>query len=319
MEEEKSSPYSSCELCPNNCRVDRTKGQLGRCAQSAEMRIAWVGLHRGEEPPISGERGSGMVFFCGCPLHCQYCQNYQISQAGWNGVPVSVKGLSDLMLGLQDFGAASINLVTGTHFIPSIIAALEDAKRRGLSLPIVWNSSGYESVSALRMIDPLIDLYLLDIKTLDCDVASRFCALPRYASCIIPVARFLKRRHPETSLEGRVKGTLVRHLVFPGCLDATVGFLRWYADNMRDCSLLSLMVQFVPPRENPGFEPLTDDEYSMLLDLVDDLGIDGFVQERSDNEILWIPDFRRDQPFPEGFADPLPAFLDLKRGTTVST
>ena len=102
-------------------------------------------------------------------------------------------------------------------------------------------------------------------------------------------------------------------MVFPGCIDATVDFLHWYADNMKDCSLLSLMVQFVPPKENPGFLPITDAEYEMLLDLVDDLGIDGFVQQRSDNEILWIPDFRKDQPFPEGFADPLPSFLELKR------
>ncbi len=317
MEVEKTMLYSSCELCPNKCRVDRTIGQVGRCAQTSGMRIAWVGLHRGEEPPVSGEKGSGMVFFCGCPLHCQYCQNYQISQAGWDGVPVSETELADLMLGLQDFGAASINLVTGTHYIPSIIDAIEKAKHRGLSLPIVWNSSGYESVSALRLIDSLIDLYLIDIKTLSCDVASRFCGLSRYADAIVPVANFLRRRHPSTSLEGGLKGTLVRHLVFPGCLDETVQFLHWYADNMKDCSLLSLMVQFVPPKENPGFQSITDAEYDMLLDLVDELGIDGFVQERSDNEILWIPDFRRDQPFPEGFADPLSAFLNLKKSKSV--
>ena len=314
MQEEKS-PYSCCELCPNRCRVDRTAGQLGRCAQSSDIRIAWSGLHRGEEPPVTGEKGSGMIFFCGCPLHCRYCQNYQISQAGWDGISVSVSQLSDLMLSLQSFGAASINLVTGTHYIPSIVEALTDAKNRGLTLPIVWNSSGYESVDALRMIDHLIDLYLVDIKTLSCDVASRFCGLSAYADAVVPVARFLKRRHPHTDLENGLKGTLVRHLVFPGCIDATVDFLHWYADNLRGCSLLSLMVQFVPPKENPGFEKMTDSEYNMLLDLVDELGIDGFVQERDDNEILWIPDFRRDQPFPDGFADPLPYFLDLKHGT----
>lgn len=312
MEDKKTSPYSCCQLCPNNCRVDRTKNQLGRCGQSSEVRVAWSGLHRGEEPPVTGKKGSGMIFFCGCPLHCQYCQNYQISQGGWDGVVLSDKELADLMLDLQSFGAASINLVTGTHFIPSIVNAVTDAKERGLILPIVWNSSGYESVEALRLIDPLIDLYLVDIKTLSSDVASRFCGLSCYASAIVPVARFLKRRHPHTDLENGLKGTLMRHLVFPGCIDQTVEFLRWYADNMKDCSLLSLMVQFVPPENDPGFEKMTDEQYNMLLDLVDELGIDGFVQERSDNEILWIPDFRRDQPFPQGFADALPAFLDIK-------
>ena len=306
--------YSCCELCPNLCRVDRTAGQKGRCCQTSEVRIAWSGLHRGEEPPVTGEKGSGMIFFCGCPLHCRYCQNYQISQGGWDGVAVSDTELADLMLRLQDFGAASINLVTGTHYIPSIVTAIRDAKSRGLKLPIVWNSSGYESVEALNLIDPYIDLYLVDVKTLDSSVASRFCGLARYSEAIVPVMKFLRRRHPVTDLEHGLKGTLVRHLVFPGCIDATVDFLHWYADNFKDSCLLSLMVQFVPPKDDPGFPKITKEEYDMLLDLVDELGIDGFVQETSDNEILWIPDFRRDNPFPEGFSDVLPYFLELKGG-----
>jgi len=303
--------------------VDRAAGEVGRCGQTSQMRIAWVGLHRGEEPPIAGEHGSGMVFFCGCPLHCQYCQNYQISGAlescenvrcrSYDGIAVTEKQLADLMLDLQAFGAASINLVTGTHYIPSIVVALKDAKKRGLSLPVVWNSSGYESVEAMRLIDDLIDLYLLDVKTLDKDVASRFCGLSRYCDAVIPLVRFLKRRHPRTDMENGLEGVLVRHLVFPGTLDATMKFLSWYADNLKDNFLLSLMVQFVPPLEDPGFPKLSKSEYSSLLDALDRYEIDGFIQEQSDNEILWIPDFTRDQPFPEGFADPLPSFLELKR------
>ncbi len=313
MEEQLSLLYECCTLCPNLCKVNRNAGQLGRCAQSSTVRIAWSGLHRGEEPPVSGEKGSGMIFFCGCPLHCQYCQNYQISQKGWDGVELSVQELSALMLELQAFGAASINLVTGTHFIPSIIEAIKTAKANGLTLPIVWNSSGYESVEALKLIDPYIDLYLIDVKTLSSDVASRFCGLASYSKAIVPVMKFLKRRHPVTDLEHGLKGALVRHLVFPGTIGATVDFLHWFADNFRDNFLLSLMVQFVPPKDDPGFPKITETEYAMLLDLVDELDIDGFVQETSDNEILWIPDFRRDRPFPEGFADPLPRFLSLKK------
>lgn len=317
------SQYSNCRLCPNECGVDRAAGEVGRCGQTSQMRIAWVGLHRGEEPPITGEHGSGMVFFCGCPLHCQYCQNYQISGAldgqegarcrSYDGVAVTEKQLADLMLDLQSFGAASINLVTGTHYIPSIVVALKDAKKRGLSLPVVWNSSGYESVEAMRLIDDLIDLYLLDVKTLDKDVASCFCGLPRYCDAVVPLVRFLKRRHPRTDMENGLEGVLVRHLVFPGTLDASMKFLSWYADNLKDNFLLSFMVQFVPPLEDPGFPKISKSEYSSLLDVLDRYEIDGFVQEQSDNEILWIPDFTKDQPFPEGFADPLPSFLDLKR------
>ena len=225
---------------------------------------------------------------------------------------LTVNELSALMLELQSFGAASINLVTGTHFIPSIIEAVSEARREGLKIPIVWNSSGYESVEALKLIDPFIDLYLIDVKTLNRDVASRFCGLEKYAEAVVPVMRFLKRRHPATDLEHGLKGVLVRHLVFPGTQDATVDFLHWYADNFKDNFLLSLMVQFVPPEDDPGFPKMTKHEYGMLLDLVDELGIDGFVQEMSDNEILWIPDFKRDQPFPEGYADPLPFFLNIK-------
>lgn len=323
MQMELCSQYSNCRLCPNECGVDRAAGEVGRCGQTSQMRIAWVGLHRGEEPPITGEHGSGMVFFCGCPLHCQYCQNYQISGAldgqegarcrSYDGVAVTEKQLADLMLDLQSFGAASINLVTGTHYIPSIVVALKDAKKRGLSLPVVWNSSGYESVEAMRLIDDLIDLYLLDVKTLDKDVASCFCGLPRYCDAVVPLVRFLKRRHPRTDMENGLEGVLVRHLVFPGTLDASMKFLSWYADNLKDNFLLSFMVQFVPPLEDPGFPKISKSEYSSLLDVLDRYEIDGFVQEQSDNEILWIPDFTKDQPFPEGFADPLPSFLDLKR------
>ena len=317
MEEQNRSQYECCTLCPNMCRVDRTHGQRGRCAQLSSVRVAWSGLHRGEEPPVSGEKGSGMIFFCGCPLHCQYCQNYQISRSGWNGVQLSDGELASLMLELQAFGAASINLVTGTHFIPSIVEAIKEARSKGLKLPIVWNSSGYESVEALKLIDPFIDLYLIDVKTLSPDVSARFCGLESYSQAIVPVMKFLKRRHPSTDLEHGLRGALVRHLVFPGTLDATVDFLHWYADNFKENFLLSLMVQFVPPEDDPGFPKMTQEEYDRLLDLVDELGIDGFVQEMSDNEILWIPDFRRDQPFPEGFADPLPYFLQLKKEKTL--
>ena len=317
-----NSYYSQCKLCPNECGVDRVNGQLGVCGQSNEMQIAWVGLHRGEEPPITGEHGSGLVFFCGCPLHCQYCQNYQISHAfkasgvgkeSYEGITVSIPELASLMLKLQEFGAASINLVTGTHYIPSIIQALQIAKNDGLKLPIVWNSSGYESVQAIKLIDPYIDLYLLDCKTLDADVASKFCGRAYYSSAIIPVMKFLKRRYPTTDMENGLSGVLVRHLVFPGTLDATMRFLSWYADNFKDNFLLSLMTQFVPPLNDPGFPKITKVQHTQLLDALDYYGIDGFAQEMSDNEILWIPDFTKDQPFPAGFADPLPEFLELKK------
>lgn len=299
-----NSIYSDCTLCPNLCHVDRVSGHRGVCGQTAEIKIAWAGLHRGEEPPVTGKNGSGMIFFCGCPLHCQYCQNYQISTANGAGYIISTEELKDIMLRLQKKGAATLNLVTGTHYIPSIIEALEKAKQEGFSLPVVWNSSGFELVDALRMIDPYIDLYLIDVKTLDRGTASRFCRTADYADVIVPAMSFLKRRHPVSDVEN-LKGVLVRHLVFPGEMDSTLNFLKWYRDNLKDCSRLSLMVQFVPPKEDPGFEKLSRKDYQYLLKILDEYNIDGYVQEQSDNEILWIPDFNKPNPFPEPFATPL--------------
>lgn len=307
--------YSKCELCPNECFVDRSKGELGVCRQSDKVRIAWVGLHRGEEPPITGEFGSGMIFFSGCPLHCHYCQNRQISGSdGENfGIEVSIEELSELMLDLQRMKATTLNLVTGTHFIPSIISALDIARAKDFSLPVVWNSSGYENIVGLDLIDPYIDIYLLDGKTLSRNVASRFCGRARYVDVVIPVMDYVKRHHPDTDLDN-MKGTVLRHLVFPGTLNATKDFLIYYAKHYKDSFFLSLMVQFVPPREDPSLIGISDDEYDELIELLEKLGIeDGFAQEKGDDDILWIPDFTKDTPFPESFADPSPYFLMLKR------
>ena len=305
--------YSCCELCPNLCRVDRRKA-LGVCRQSDTVRLAWAGLHRGEEPPITGEHGSGMIFFTGCPLHCQYCQNRQISGSdGMNiGTLISNDELKRIMLSLQADGAATLNLVTGTHFIPSIIQAIEAARAEGFSLPVVWNSSGYERVEALAEIDSYIDIYLLDCKTLSHGTASRFCGRSSYADAIIPVMDAVKAWHPVTDME-RMKGTILRHLVFPGELSSTVDFLKVFSERYKDSFFLSLMTQFVPPKGDPGFPKLTAAEYDALVELMDLYGIDdGFIQDPSDDDILWIPDFTRSVPFPEPFADPNPYFLSIR-------
>ncbi len=306
--------YEKCLLCPNRCGVDR-RVKKGICGQGDKARIAWAGLHRGEEPPVTGEHGSGMIFFTGCPLHCRFCQNHQISGAhGSNmGFTVSDEELSELMLSLEEQKAASLNLVTGTHFIPSIINALKMAKAKGFSLPVVWNTSGFESTEGLSMIDPYVDLYLADMKSLDEKVAAKFCGRSLYASSIIPVMDFIVKHHPVTDLDN-LKGTIVRHLVFPGTLGATLEVLKYYRDHYMKHCFLSLMVQFVPPRENDEkFPPMSDMEYDILLNALDELNIeDGFIQERGD-EILWIPDFRKDCPFPRSFADVNPYFLSLKR------
>lgn len=231
------------------------------------------------------------------------------------GIIISIEELSILMVKLQQQGATNINLVTGTHFIPSIIRALELAKAQGLTIPIVWNSSGYESLEGLALIDPYIDLYLIDVKSLDRDVSASFCGLACYADHIRGVMDFLKERHPkvqETS-DGSLQGLLVRHLLFPGTMHATKEFLFYFAQELKESAYLSLMVQFVPPLGDVAFDAITEMEYDELLTMLDELGIEnGFVQELGEN-ISWIPDFTQDVPFPEGFADVLPYFLELKQ------
>lgn len=308
--------YSSCSLCPNLCRADRSSGAVGRCRESTDVVLSWAGLHRGEEPPVSGKKGSGMLFFRGCPLHCAYCQNIQISKGGKNapGKRVSVEQLAELMLSLEEQGAATINMVTGTHFIPSIAAAVKTARRNGLTLDIVWNTSGYENDVGLDLIDPFVDLYLTDIKTLDREVASAFCGLGNYASAVLPAVERMFVRHPKTVLSGgRLRGVLVRHMLFPGTLGATLSFLEWYSKNLNGKAWLSLMVQFTPPAgcDPELFPPVTDTDYQTLLDALDAFSIeDGFVQELADN-IPWIPDFTRSVPFPNGFAEVNPLFQSL--------
>lgn len=305
--------YTHCELCPNACGANRLKGEKGVCGETARVRIAWSGLHRGEEPPVKGSKGSGMIFFCGCPLHCAYCQNWQISTGGEAGIEVSVEELAGIMLGLQDMGAQTLNLVTPTHFYPSIIPALHLAREKGLRLDVVNNSSGYESGHGLDLFDPYTDLWLIDVKTLRRSTAAKFCGRAQYADEIEGVMRRLVLAHPKTEMRrGRLRGLLVRHLLFPGEMASTLEFLEWYKKNLDAHAWLSLMVQFVPPRENPGFKDVTEEEYDTLIAKLEELGIDnGYVQDLADN-IPWIPDFTKDVPFPASFADPLPLFLALK-------
>ncbi len=286
----------------------------GACGQKDVVKVAWSGLHRGEEPPVTGEHGSGMIFFTGCPLGCAYCQNWQISMPSPEayGIEVTVDELCRMMLALEQMGAATLNLVTGSHFIPSITEALDKAKGEGFSLPVVWNSSGYESLEGLALIDPYIDLYLVDVKTCDKAVARVFCGKEAYVDAIWPVMDFITSRHPHTDVEA-LSGTLVRHLVFPGTIAATRRFLRRFARDYKDSCALSLMVQFIPPKGDVDFPPMGDEDYDSLIDLLEELDIDeGFVQDRSDDDILWIPDFRKDVPFPASFADASPYFLSLK-------
>ncbi len=273
------------------------------------MRIAAACLHRGEEPPVASGNGSGTIFFSGCTLRCSFCQNCQLSRGGM-GRPVGEDEFADICLSLQEKGAANINLVTGTQFIPSLVSGIETARGRGLVLPVVWNSSGYENKAALELIAPSVDIYLPDLKTLDSSLARRFFKAPDYPQAAREALLFMtSRSDPVFDGDRLLRGTIVRHLVLPGFLGSTRDVLRFYSERLADRALISVMVQYIPitadgTREVPDGR-VSEAEYEELLDILEECGIEeGFLQELSQGD-EWIPDFSCENPFPADWAVPV--------------
>lgn len=263
----------SCTICPRHCRVDRTAGQTGDCRTGRQAVVASVQLHFGEEPEISGTQGSGTIFFSHCNLHCQFCQNHDISQTGY-GALVSPQEMANMMLNLQERGAHNINLVTPSHVIPQIVEALCLAVPKGLNLPLVYNSGGYDEAATLQMLEGIFDIYMPDFKTLSPDVAAEYLEAPDYPSA---ATQALTEMHRQTGLlqtdkDGiAVKGLLIRHLVMPGCLEDTRRILTWIADHLSPQVHVNIMGQYHPAfraRQHPSLaKSLTLQEYQQALTL----------------------------------------------------
>jgi putative pyruvate formate lyase activating enzyme len=300
--------YAGCKLCPRSCGADRRARRRGLCGETAELRIAAASLHRGEEPPVSGRGGSGTIFFTGCGLGCLFCQNAQISRSGM-GRAVDRAEFTALCLALQARGAENINLVTGSHCAPVLADFLRGARQEGLALPILWNSSSYESPEALALVEDLVDVYLPDLKTLDPALAGRFFNAPDYPEAAAKAILRMLDRRGELRWKGSllVSGVMIRHLVLPGYAESTRRALQWFADHCKGRALLSLMTQYTPvgaagpiPR---GF--VSRDEYHRLMEWLDELGIEeGFCQELIPDS-AWLPDFERTNPFPSELSVPV--------------
>ncbi|MDR0495111.1 MAG: radical SAM protein, partial [Treponema sp.] len=283
--------YQNCRLCPRACGVDRLAAPAGYCGETSKLRLAFAGLHRGEEPPLSGEGGSGAVFVSGCNLRCNFCQNWQIS-SGRDGTrlgrAVSTEEFTAICLTLQNRGAENINIVTGSHAIPAIVQCLSAAKNAGLRIPVLWNSSAYESLEALELLEGQVDTYMPDLKTLDSALAARFFNAADYPQAAVRAIQQMTRHKP-----GNV---IIRHLILPGQLESTRAVLRWFADNAAGTALLSLMSQYTPITEtnSPGNSPgrfVGKREYETALGWLEEFGIeDGFCQELVTGSD-WLPDF----------------------------
>lgn len=275
-----------CDLCPRDCGIDRISGKTGFCGAGLKPRIASANVHRGEEPPISGTRGSGTIFFSYCTLRCRFCQNYPISQMG-NGEEITTGQLASRMLKLQKQGVHNINFVTPGHYLPQVLAALLQAIPRGFRLPIVWNTSGYEKTDALRLLDGIVDIYLPDMKYADDEQAIRLSSAPGYREYNRAAVKemLMQVGHLKLDEEGIAeRGVIIRHLVLPEGRAGSRETLRWIAENLGTETHIALMNQYFPAylaSETPGIgRGITGEEYREAVDALDELGLEnGWVQE----------------------------------------
>jgi putative pyruvate formate lyase activating enzyme len=284
--EKAKARLSKCDLCPNDCGVDRTTGELGVCRSGVNAKVASSNLHYGEEPAISGVRGSGTIFFSNCTMKCCYCQNWPISHKG-NGVETDASGLAKMMLTLQARGAHNINFVTPTHYMPQILEALAVAVEGGFSIPIVYNTSGYETLEALRLLDGIVDIYLPDMRyALDAD-AKKYSRAKGYTAYNKMAIKEMFRQVGllQTDEMGiAVKGLIVRHLVLPGGISGTEEIMRFLAEEVSKYVSISLMDQYFPTYravELPEINrKITSEEYQAALEIMDKYGLhEGWVQE----------------------------------------
>lgn len=289
----------SCTLCPRLCGVNRASGEVGFCGQSGDMRVARAALHLFEEPPISGTRGSGTVFFSGCSLRCAFCQNRKISRDAPIGQTVSPMELAQICLSLEAEGAHNINLVTPTHFTNEIRRALESVKHR-LTIPVVWNTSGYERVETLRTLDGLVDVYMPDFKYLSPTLSQKYSAAPDYGEVVSLALPEMYRQvgKPILDSDGLLRrGMVVRHLVLPSHRKDSIAILEALAELLPpDGILLSLMSQYTPEfaMDAPYTElhrRITSFEYDSVVKRATELGFDGFIQQRTSATSVYTPDF----------------------------
>ena len=296
-----------CRLCGRACGARRDSGEQGLCGAGAEARVAAHLLHFGEEPPISGERGSGTIFFSGCPLSCVFCQNYQISREK-QGRTVTSGELAAMMMDLQSQGAHNLNLVSPTPWVPQILSALSLARDQGFNLPIVYNTGGYDSPAALGLMQGVVDIYLPDAKYASDRTARQLSDIPGYVAVNRAAVKEMFRQVGPLSFDpdGLARqGLLVRHLVLPGGAAGTGPVLGWLAQEFGPDQYLSLMSQYRPcylvlehPDEYPELtRTLTEEEYEAAMDQALALGMENvFVQELSSSD-TYVPDFGRDEVF----------------------
>lgn len=289
---------TSCRICPRSCGVNRRNGEKGYCRETSKLRIARAALHFWEEPCISGDSGSGTVFFTGCNLGCVYCQNHDIAHSG-RGKEVTIERLSEIFLELKDKGAANINLVTPTHFSPQIKDAVILSRSKGLNIPIVYNTSGYETIESLRELVAIVDIYLADFKYFDGSLAEKYSNAPDYSEMAALALDEMVRQQPELIFDNEgmlLNGVIARHLVLPGQQEDSKKVLEYLYKMYGDSVLISIMNQFTPSPALSSWPEinrvLNDEEYQQVVDHAIALGVEnGYIQEGETAKESFIPPF----------------------------
>ena len=331
--------YENCKICPRKCKVNRQAGQVGFCREPGDLRIAFAGLHFGEEPLVTVFGGSGTIFFTGCTLRCAFCQNYQISQDGY-GRPVSPQEFSQICQKLQAHGAENINLVTGSHHIPLIAECIRQAKDDGVTIPFCWNSSAYESVEMLELLKDLVTIWLPDLKTLSSPLSEKLFAAPDYPQVATAAIKWMIQNNPvkiqsipeppnakevEWAEKGQPRdkmtsGVIIRHLFLPGKFEETADVLAWLKENADGKACISLMNQYTPVNFKEDDDKIAkrksalsaienrlvnDQEYQDIQDLLEIYDFDYLFYQELTDDTSWLPDFTRKQPFSNKLAKPL--------------
>lgn len=284
-----------CKICPHECKINRNNGKIGRCKSTDKVKIALYSTHNFEEPCISGKKGSGTVFFSNCNLNCIFCQNYEISQEG-KGEEISIEGLAEIFLKQQEKNVENINLVTPTSYVPQIIEAIKIAKSKGLKLPIVYNTNGYEKIETLKMLDGYIDIYLPDFKYAQNELGKRLSKVDNYFEITTEALREMYKQTGKAIFDDRgimQKGMIVRHLVLPNHLVNSRKVLKWLNDNMNDV-FVSVMAQYFPTYKAKELEDinrkLTKEEYEQIESYLYRLNLEnGYIQELGEHEEEYVP------------------------------
>ena len=287
-----------CELCPHKCKVDRKSGKIGRCKCNDKIKIALYSLHYYEEPCISGKNGSGTVFFSNCNLNCKYCQNYKISQLG-KGEYITIEKLADIFIAQQKNNANNINLVTPTMYVEQIIEAIKIARKKGLRIPIIYNSNGYENIETIKMLNGYVDVYLPDLKYADNNLAKEYSNINDYFEIATQAIKEMYNQvgAPILDENGIIKrGLIIRHLVLPEFIDNSKKILKWLKENIDSEVYISIMAQYFPAylaKEDKYINrKLTKKEYKEIENYVYELNFEnGYMQDLGEHEEEYVPDF----------------------------